>query len=134
MIHLMEVQDLQKLIAQEAVNLIDVREKMEYNESNIPGAVLIPLGTLTFEQVKNIAKNGKKIVIHCKSGGRSMRACQMLMEYDNELEVYNLEGGIIAWNFAKNIKESGGGSGSCAGGKQYDKSSNNSGGSCAGGA
>ncbi len=104
MIHLLEPEDLKKWTSNNEVSIIDVREQSEYNESSIDGSILIPLATLTIEKVREIAKNGKKIVIHCKSGGRSLRACQMLMEYDNELDVYNLEGGITAWNALKGMQ------------------------------
>lgn len=103
MIHLLEVENLKKWTSKNEVSIIDVREEFEYNESHIDGSILIPFATLTIEKVMEIAKNGKKIVIHCKSGRRSLRACQMLMEYDNELDVYNLEGGISAWNALKGI-------------------------------
>jgi rhodanese-related sulfurtransferase len=101
MIHLLEPETLKKWITANQVSIIDVREQSEYNQSNIEGAILMPVATVTFSKIKEIAQNGKKIVIHCKSGGRSLRVCQMLMEYDNELDVYNLEGGITAWKLLK---------------------------------
>lgn len=97
MIHLLEAEDLKKMMEKNEVILIDVREKSEYDEAKIDGSILIPLANLTIQAVEDFAKEGKKIAIHCKSGGRSMRACQMLMEYNNELDVYNVEGGITAW-------------------------------------
>ncbi len=101
MIHLLEPEALKNLLKANQAIIIDVREQSEYNECHIDGSVLIPLATLTIVHVKDLANDGKKIVIHCRSGVRSLRACQMLMEYDNELDVYNLEGGIIAWNALK---------------------------------
>ena len=114
MIHLLEPEDLKKWIEKDEVLIIDVREKSEYDEMNIYGSILIPLATLTIEAVREIAKNDKKIVIHCKSGGRSLRACGMLMEYDNELEVYNLEGGIFAWSIFNGAKNNTNSTGGCA--------------------
>ncbi len=113
MIHLLEVENLQKMIAKNEAIIIDVREQAEYNETHIEGSVLIPLGTLTIEKVEKIAKDGKKIVFQCRSGMRSMKACQMLMEDDDELDVYNLEGGIIAWNTFKKSSNVGNGIGGC---------------------
>ena len=98
MIHIVDCETLKQWIASNQVNIIDVREQSEYNETNIDGSTLIPLGQIDFEKVQKIANNGKKTVIHCRSGARSLKACQILMEYDESLEVYNLEGGIIAWN------------------------------------
>lgn len=74
--------------------LIDVREEMEFDHCNI-GGELIPMGTV-MNNLDKIAKN-KKVVIHCKSGGRSGTIVQMLTAqgYDN---LYNLKGGILAWS------------------------------------
>ncbi len=97
MIHLLEPKTLQKWLANDEVFLIDVREQNEYNEANIKGSILIPVGQITLNEVikKNI--NNKKIVIHCRMGGRSMTACKKLVSEDSEIEVWNLEGGITAW-------------------------------------
>ncbi len=97
MIHLLETQTLKKWLANDEVFLIDVREQNEYNEANIEGSTLIPVGQITLNEVikKNI--NNKKIVIHCKMGGRSMTACKKLLAEDSEIEVWNVEGGITAW-------------------------------------
>lgn len=115
MIHIIETEALQKLLQKNEVVLIDVREQSEYNESRIEGSILMPLSTLNIQKIKELSKDGKKIAIHCKSGGRSLRACQMLMDYDNELDVYNVEGGITAWNLRKNVdSNSSNSSGGCS--------------------
>ena len=97
MIHLLEPQTLKKWLANDEVFLIDVREQSEYDESNIKGSTLIPVGQITLNEVikKNI--NNKKIIIHCKLGGRSMTACKKLVAENPEIEVWNVEGGITAW-------------------------------------
>ena len=97
MIHLLEPQTLKKWLANDEVFLIDVREQSEYNDVNIKGSTLIPVGQITLNEVikKNI--NNNKIVIHCKLGGRSMTACKKLVAENPEIEVWNVEGGITAW-------------------------------------
>ena len=97
MIHLLETQTLKKWLANDEVFLIDVREQSEYDEANIEGSILIPVGQITLSEVikKNI--NNKKIVIHCKLGGRSMMACKKLVAENPAIEVWNVEGGITAW-------------------------------------
>lgn len=78
----------------EDFQLIDVREAHEYDIVNI-GAALIPLGTVA-DSVDAIARD-KKVVVHCKMGGRSAKAIRELEEkfgYDN---LYNLKGGILAY-------------------------------------
>lgn len=59
------------------IQVIDVREPSEYAEVNI-GALLIPLGTVS-ERATEIARD-KKVVVHCKMGGRSAKAIRELEE------------------------------------------------------
>jgi len=74
--------------------LLDVREPHEQSICRIEGATLIPLGEL--ENRTGELPRGKRILIHCKSGGRSARAVTKLRElgFDN---VWNISGGITAW-------------------------------------
>ena len=59
--------------AGEAV-VVDVREPAEHAAEKIHGATLAPLGTVTKSSVPN--RDGKKLVIHCRSGTRSASACK----------------------------------------------------------
>jgi hypothetical protein len=65
---------------------------------NIKGATLLPLGNVSKSALPLCA--GKKLVIHCRKGGRGGSACEKLLTEDPNLEIYNLEGGIEAWNAA----------------------------------
>lgn len=78
--------------------VVDVREPAEHDAEKINGTKLVPLGTLTKLSIPHY--EGKKLVIHCRSGKRSISACEKLLAEDPNLEVYNLEGGISAWNAA----------------------------------
>ena len=78
----------------EDFQLIDVREQHEYEIANI-GGELIPLATIGASTEK-IARN-KKVVVHCKMGGRSAKAIKQLQEEFGFVNVYNLKGGILAW-------------------------------------
>jgi sulfur-carrier protein adenylyltransferase/sulfurtransferase len=75
--------------------LIDVREPHEYQICNIPAAKLIPLG----EVGKRLGELDPEadIVIHCKSGMRSARACGILKAAGFK-HVRNMKGGILAWS------------------------------------
>jgi len=75
--------------------LIDVREPHEHQICNIPAAKLIPLG----EVGKRLAELDPEadIVIHCKSGMRSARACGILKAAGFK-HVRNMKGGILAWS------------------------------------
>jgi adenylyltransferase/sulfurtransferase len=75
--------------------LIDVREPHEHQICNIPAAKLIPLG----EVGKRLGELDPEadIVIHCKSGMRSARACGILKAAGFK-HVRNMKGGILAWS------------------------------------
>jgi adenylyltransferase/sulfurtransferase len=74
---------------------IDVREPNEHQYASIPGAKLIPLGE--FQRRMAELNPDAEIVIHCKSGGRSGRACGLLLE-KGFTNVRNMKGGILAWS------------------------------------
>ena len=74
--------------------LIDVREPYEYEIANLE-AELIPLGDI--EQNVNKIASDKKVVIHCRSGVRSATAISQLEKKFGFTNLYNLEGGILAW-------------------------------------
>src|SRR3954454_12927290 len=75
--------------------LIDVREPHEYQICNIPAAKLIPLGQVA-QRVAELDPNAD-IVIHCKSGIRSAKACGILRQAGFQ-HVRNMKGGILAWS------------------------------------
>ena len=74
--------------------LIDVREPYEYDIVNI-GADLLPLSSI-LDQSDKIASD-KKVVIHCKMGGRSKKAIMELEEKYGFNNLYNLKGGVIEY-------------------------------------
>jgi adenylyltransferase/sulfurtransferase len=74
--------------------LIDVREPDEYAAAHIEGSRLIPLKTLPTHLVGLPAT--REILVHCKSGGRSARAVQLLLDH-GFTAVKNVTGGIDAW-------------------------------------
>ncbi|MFD0772143.1 rhodanese-like domain-containing protein [Bacillus sp. CGMCC 1.60114] len=82
-----------KLMSNETVNMIDVREVEEVAEGKIPGVLHIPLGLLEF-RMHELDKN-KEYVIVCRSGGRSSRAVQFLESHG--FQVINMNGGMLAW-------------------------------------
>ncbi len=79
--------------------ILDVREDKEYASGHIPKAKHIPLGALS-GRLKEIEKHkSKPVLVTCRSGQRSARACAMLKKAGFET-VYNQAGGIIAWERA----------------------------------
>jgi len=89
------VEELKKKIdTGEDFQLIDVRETFEYEVSNL-GGENIPLAGVLIEADK--ISTDKPVVVQCRSGKRSAAAIMQLEQqlgYDN---LYNLEGGILAW-------------------------------------
>lgn len=83
----------EKLDSKEDFQLIDVRETFEYETSNLEGEN-IPLGGLLIEADK--ISSDKPVIIMCRSGKRSAAAV-MQLEHRGFTNLYNLKGGILAW-------------------------------------
>ena len=74
--------------------LIDVREPDEWEVDHIPQARLIPLQTIPSHA--DALPKDIEIIIHCKAGMRSARACEYLMSLGFE-NVTNATGGLDAF-------------------------------------
>ena len=77
---------------EEMFQLIDVREQYEFDLADI-GGELIPLATVL--ENSNKIKRDRKVVVHCKMGGRSAKAIRDLETQFGFENLYNLKGGII---------------------------------------
>jgi len=77
----------------EDFQLVDVREDFEYEMSNL-GGLSIPLGGILIEAEK--IEKDKPVVVMCRSGKRSAAAI-MQLEQKGFTNLYNLQGGILAW-------------------------------------
>ena len=87
-----EMMDTQEVI------VLDVREQDEYDSGHIPGAVLLPVGTINEETATAvIPEKDDTILVYCRSGNRSKTASAALAElgYTNIYEF----GGIITWPY-----------------------------------
>lgn len=79
--------------------VIDVRELAEVAQGKIARAKHIPLGELK-SRIGELGKHKTKpIIMVCRSGSRSAGACGILNK-EGFSEVYNLSGGMIAWQQA----------------------------------
>lgn len=78
----------------EKYQLIDVREPHEYEAANI-GAELIPLASVAANAERFTRET--KVVVHCRSGVRSAKAIRELEEKFGFENLYNLQGGILAY-------------------------------------
>ncbi|HLW59085.1 MAG TPA: molybdopterin-synthase adenylyltransferase MoeB [bacterium] len=87
-------QEAKALLDRGGVQLVDVREPWEHEESHIPSCRLIPMGEVV-ARLREIDK-GTPAVIYCRSGGRSGKIVTLLREQGYGKAV-NLAGGILAW-------------------------------------
>ena len=78
----------------EKFKLIDVREEYESEIASL-GGELIPLATVLENADK--FKSDVPVIVHCRSGKRSATAIMQLEKMHGYDNLYNLEGGILAW-------------------------------------
>lgn len=91
-IHPSEIKE--RLQRGETLNIIDVREDEEVAAGMIPGAKHIPLGQLP-ARYGEIPQTGE-IILVCRSGNRSGRACEYLHMLGLQ-GLKNMVGGMLAW-------------------------------------
>lgn len=93
----LDAREVARLLQEEAIVLVDVRERNEHARERIAGAVLCPLSAFNAHSLPET--NGKPIVFQCASGARSATAvatCQKAgLPHDS-----HLRGGILAWKSA----------------------------------
>ncbi|MFI4891091.1 MAG: rhodanese-like domain-containing protein [Steroidobacterales bacterium] len=77
--------------------LIDVREPAEYASERIPGALLYPLSTFDASTLPD--DGARRVVFHCGSGKRSLRAAEQRLAA-GQAHAAHLSGGIAAWKAA----------------------------------
>jgi len=88
--------DEAKELLSDGAQIIDVREMHEYQSGHIPGAPLIPVGSV-FARREELPKEGK-VIFTCAVGQRSALACEMAAAAGLAPErLFNLEGGTEAW-------------------------------------
>ena len=91
-------EEAKEMMDSQEVIILDVREQGEYDSGHIPGAVLLPVGTIdetTAAEV--IPEKDSTVLVYCRSGNRSKTASSTLAElgYTNIYEF----GGINTWPF-----------------------------------
>ena len=87
-----EMMDTQEVI------ILDVREQDEYDSGHIPGAVLLPVGSIDEDTAAEvIPEKDSTVLVYCRSGNRSKTASSALAElgYTNIYEF----GGINTWPY-----------------------------------
>lgn len=88
------------LINRNGALVLDVRENSEFALGHITDAKHIPLDALT-DRINELTKyKNKPIIVNCQHGMRAAKACTVLRKAEFT-QVYNLEGGIVAWEKVK---------------------------------
>jgi phage shock protein E len=79
--------------------IIDVRDKDEWDEGHISGAIHMSRGTIELDIEEKVPDTNAMIICHCGGGGRGALATESLqkMGYKN---VHNMAGGFKAWKAA----------------------------------
>ena len=117
-------EEFKRLLAQ-GVPLVDVRTAGEWRQTGVvAGSRLItlfdeqggsdPAGWV--KEMDRVAGPGAPVVIICRSGNRSGKAAQLLLQRDPKRKVYNVQEGIAGWaragqavvSLQENLKQTGG--------------------------
>ena len=91
-------EEAKEMMDTQDVIILDVREQDEYDSGHIPGAVLLPVGTIEEETAAEvIPEKDSTVLVYCRSGNRSKTASSALAElgYTNIYEF----GGINTWPY-----------------------------------
>lgn len=92
---------LNKWLEKDDVVLIDVREVFENKAEHINPSSNVPLSEISIQKLNASAYKGKKVILHCHSGRRSMLACEKLISQGITHDIWNLDGGLLAWKEAE---------------------------------
>ena len=94
------VQEAQDLLSNNGKYLLlDVREKDEYREGHLEGAVSLPRGFLEIKIETTVPEKSTPILAYCAGGVRSLLAAQALKEMGYQ-DVISMSGGYTAWKTA----------------------------------
>ena len=97
-----EVADLSKRKpSDQASTVVDVREKNEWDEGHIPGAIHVPRGYLELRIESAVPNKSAPVVLYCAGGTRSVLAADTLREMGYS-DVRSVRGGFTAWKDAGN--------------------------------
>ena len=88
-----------QLMNHKSALVLDVRSDEEYKAGHILNSMHLPLGKIS-ERIGELEKYKEQpVILVCRSGNRSTAACATLGK-SGFGQVYNLSGGIIAWQKA----------------------------------
>jgi thioredoxin 1 len=80
--------------------ILDVRTQKETRSGIISDASIVDYYDSDFSNKIKLIQKDKPVFVYCRSGGRSSKAAEQLLK-QGQHQVYNLIGGISAWQKAK---------------------------------
>jgi rhodanese-related sulfurtransferase len=92
------IEELKKGLADGSILLVDVREQNEYAAGRIPGATLNPLQKFDPKALPSVP--GKRVVLSCRSGKRSLTALSLAQEAGRDDIRAHYPGGFQEWSNA----------------------------------
>jgi rhodanese-related sulfurtransferase len=95
-LHDIDLKELKAGLAEGKIVLVDVREASEFEAGHIAGAIFLPLSA--FDPAKlPPPQEGKKVVIYCRSGRRSITAMEQARLGGRRDVNTHFGGGILGW-------------------------------------
>lgn len=88
------VDDIKAGLHSGSILLVDVREDHEFEAGHIPGSVLVPLSVFSVQDIPDPA--GRRVVLSCRSGRRSLTAAAMAFEQGMPIDAH-YAGGFLDW-------------------------------------
>lgn len=86
------------LLDTEGIIVLDVRTQEEYDGGHLPGAVCLPVETMTDGDLSILLPDKQSpLLVYCRTGRRSLEAAQVLTEL-GYTDVTDMAGGILAWD------------------------------------
>jgi rhodanese-related sulfurtransferase len=86
-------EEVRRLLDENAIDLIDVREPYEHEAGRIDGAIHVEIPNLTAAAAQ--LDQERPIVFYCRSGARSAMTTQAFRA--SGFQAFNLTGGLLAW-------------------------------------
>ncbi len=91
-------EEAKRMMDNQEVIILDVREQSEFDAGHIPEAVLLPVGSITESSAAAVIPQKDSVVlVYCRSGNRSKTASQALVDI-GYTGIYEF-GGINTWPY-----------------------------------
>jgi rhodanese-related sulfurtransferase len=100
------LEELKRGLADGSIALVDVREPNEWEAGHIPGALFNPLSAFDVEALPK-PQAGRRIVLHCRSGRRSVTALGLAQTGGRPDVKAHFGGGMLEWHGAGEASERG---------------------------